>query len=604
MAAASTTVAAVPSPPPRDARPAVATPRKVATTSSSSHHQRHYSPSSLGNSKPSPVKWQMTDSEFLKANKCAILVGKLWRGVRTRRQLKSEQLFKEYLKKKWIHVQCFFRVTKARLVQRRRREALAAALQARTAAYHRERVEEINGRMRWERKNLEAATIKVQKWYRWLKRKAAAQSQGGAVEPFPLPLPRKVWLASPEGDGQRRAWAPKAAPVNASGRQGPPKSSRDIAVTPSPPSKVRRRIRDYESVDPLVGVYTESEILYLNNIQREREQRQMIRKEESRPLRQPSNALALVSRDLDACAVLVQRRFRLVRAAEDVSTRKEYSLYLRKHAVVIQCAWRSYRSRVRRSRVANMKASLARTKTRGYHDSQVQRITSEIKWNRHTLERAAQVIQRGWRWSRDKVKGGSVAASLPSKPPVFELLDDTRVRTKRRLLPKTQAQVAEAAREEAAASPNRQRQADSTTAPSPAASQPAEAPTIHSSGNPPSLSEGRAALHNIAKQDVREMQAYAVPPKAVRQVVEAALVAAGKDHAGEWNAARGELRSSDFIGMLQRVEPATMSAKHKERLKQIVAAPGFTQKAARHASKAAECLFLWALSVSAATAAA
>ena len=332
--------------------------------------------------------------------RCATRVACAWRGYFVRKQLKAAQLFFDYKCKKTVVIQCFVRCVKARVELRRRKAAFQQFVAERRDRYNQRVLQEIFPQLQWQRAMMADAAIKLQRTFRWCLKNRNLPAE----ERDPFPVKRRP-IAKTSG---------KAARANSPGAEAVDESARQYVgqVVPWTPKIVQ--FTDEVSEDYIMRCNAESRKMqaFKNHALQEPYSVQ----------RHHENKTAIVMMDIDGCAAIIQRRWRAHRAETSFSTRKIVRNFYDHYAAIIQRAVRCHFSRRWVSKAIAKASRKKQLRSEEYNRLQVESLKNDITWNRFTIERAAMVVQRAWRFKK---------GTYPSKPP-YGLMEDTRSPERRR----------------------------------------------------------------------------------------------------------------------------------------------------------------------------
>lgn len=165
-------------------------------------------------------------------------------------------------------------------------------------------------------------------------------------------------------------------------------TGRELAVlSPQPPAHKR-----FGGPPPQSAV----EAINQRNRQRDQELAELL-ETEPQQVRIRSRVDGIVQQDLDHCAGVLQRRFRVGIAKQNLHSRQCLTEYQYRYAVIIQCAFRSFISRLHASRHRADIENDIYLASQKYGMTQVERLKQEFVWNANIMTRAARTIQSGFR---------------------------------------------------------------------------------------------------------------------------------------------------------------------------------------------------------------
>ncbi|CUF73902.1 IQ calmodulin-binding protein, putative [Bodo saltans] len=168
----------------------------------------------------------------------------------------------------------------------------------------------------------------------------------------------------------------------------PQATGREVAIlSPQPPAHKR-----------FGGPPTQATVEAINERNRRRDQElsELIESEQQQ-LRIRDRIDGIVQADLDHCAAVLQRRFRVAAAKQNLHSRQCLSEYLNRYAIIIQCAFRSFISRLHASQHRRDISTDIYMASQKYGMTQVERLKQEFVWNASIMTKAARTIQTGFR---------------------------------------------------------------------------------------------------------------------------------------------------------------------------------------------------------------
>jgi hypothetical protein len=194
-------------------------------------------------------------------------------------------------------------------------------------------------------------------------------------------------------------------------------TGREVAIlSPQPPAHKR-----------FGGPPSQSTVEAINERNRRRDQElaELI-DSESQQLRIRDRIDGIVHADLDHCAAVLQRRFRVAAAKQNLHSRQCLSEYLNRYAVIIQCAFRSFISRLHASQHRRDIGTDIYMASQKYGMTQVERLKQEFVWNASIMTKAAKTIQTGFRRFRylsqyDPDSGVTYEDYIRSGPPALPI---------------------------------------------------------------------------------------------------------------------------------------------------------------------------------------
>lgn len=366
-----------------------------------------------------------------------------WRGFFLRRRLEAAKITLAFHQRKATVIQCFVR----RVVAKRRVRILRAQREElcdeRVNVHHRQRLKECAAGMKWQLSQYEAAAVKLQQLFRWFLRykvgAATAEECPARVYKYKQFLPdnyrrhgvRRMLQVLPIGGGFEGNIGADPSPrhdsrgslLPAPPRSGLPSEAVDsptrnsamvpynrdsrqlVVMSPHPPQSTRR----------FAGPPIQAEVEAINSRMRQRrsDTEQLLRSDREQKRKQ-ERMESIVSQDMNGCAGVLQRRFRVVAAKQSLHSRQCLKEYWDRYATIIQCAFRSFIARMRAAKYKKDIASDIWLATRKYGVAQVERLKTEFSWNANIMRRAATVIQTAYR-RRVYIKSYSVTPPTGSR---------------------------------------------------------------------------------------------------------------------------------------------------------------------------------------------
>jgi hypothetical protein len=399
---------------------------------------------------PSPppyVKdWSQVTPEEVHA---ATTVAGAWRGFMTRRQYRTNHITADFQYRKAVKLQSFVRVVGAKVARRDAYQAREAWVRLRTEEFINNQLDKLEQLVGWQRAKYEVAAIKIQRLFRWYIRiKKARETRRTSVQLFgrsgkrnsgsasgsrlddgdladePMPTSaRKTSIfnyerrrstklglggsvAIPSAAANSAATEIKYRRVSKVGGAGLPalKESDDDELALAPPSSTQLVLmdspkrKDLVYISPLRTVKPPPFSVIISENTKMRNQLLAHQADlECQQDRIRAKQHGIIVQDMPHCAAVLQRRFRMGLAAQELHSRQCRSEYFAKYAVIVQRAIKCYFSRCLSSRKRDDLHAKARRRNRQWDQQAVARLIEEYNWNRFAMDKAAAKIQGLWR---------------------------------------------------------------------------------------------------------------------------------------------------------------------------------------------------------------
>nr|CCC94521.1 conserved hypothetical protein [Trypanosoma congolense IL3000] len=322
-------------------------------------------------------------------------IARMWRGVRTRRQLHNRAIRQRVRQMFATKIQCWWRYITARWRAAELAKLKQQWLKAQSDKFLEHRLSAQKTMRTWQRSRFESAVIKVQRVFRWfLSRRDLISFDGttGEALPFPLEYKKKVYFP------WRRQREAALMRVDAERRDSPDEEEegsagllqfRKKAKHPGPPSM--------------------EDVKAINDAMREREARL------AEALNQPEvhdrrewKVEGLLKQDFDHSAGMIQRFVKYRWDDAKKTTLKITSDYFEKKVRIIQRSFRFYttlcRLRVRRAGILKAAARL----NKRYITDRIAETDKEMIWKRVILDNAALTIQKCWAYYKSRMNAFGV----------------------------------------------------------------------------------------------------------------------------------------------------------------------------------------------------
>ena len=401
--------------------------------------------------RPRPPRKEVRQEFVLDVSQCsaeeihaATTVAGAWRGFLTRRKYRTNHITSEFQYRKAVTLQSFIRAVGAKVARREAHNAREAWVAQRTQQFVDLQLDKLEQLIGWQRAKYETAALKIQKLFRWYMRgknarevrRASIQLQSSGMYPnndeeelerppttrkssifkherrrsTKLSLGEHVQLP-PDARGAAAVEA-KYRRVSSVGQSGLPQlafqeesyeSPADVKTPQSGQlvsydSGKKKRNDGAGQISPLRTIRPPPLVAIIAANDKMRRQLEMHQQDlEQQAERIATKQHGIVVQDMEHCASVLQRRFRMNLASQELHSRKCLTEYVNKYAVIVQRAVKCYFSRVTVARKKHDQTAKALRMNRQYDQQQVSRVAEEFVWNRFQMEQAAKAIQQVWR---------------------------------------------------------------------------------------------------------------------------------------------------------------------------------------------------------------
>lgn len=366
-------------------------------------------------SRPGPVYRNDLALAGDRENEAQVTVSRVWRGIMTRRNLRTSRTYDHILNFRASMIQCWWRGLVAGWRCRKLTDLKKQWLASRAALYIAERNQNLSSAMTWQRRRFEGAAVAIQQLVRWYLRVLARERSCEAGEPeseWPAALPCPIEPNTVRYFPWRRTSAELEAAAAAAAfddvgsggmfilaaEAGPAGSVAEDGAPAAAPTR-RRTLLDFRKERVAVEPPAQSSVELTNAAMRQREaDRQAALTDPAALSRMDWKREGLRHNDLDFNAGLIQRLFRSQQSGVTVRTVDISGAYMDK---IVRTIARSFRMYVLVHRIIGMRHSKARwikERTGKYSSEKIAQIEQKRVWGQELLDGAAATIQRCWHW--------------------------------------------------------------------------------------------------------------------------------------------------------------------------------------------------------------